>query len=453
MNFKTSILLLFSMLFLFSCSRKETEINNTAFVTGKITVDPEIDASSDYSGIRLYSTSQLDSGVADTLFIAETDASGEFSGLAIFPENDIYPMLVSRNQNIFGVLNMIFANNDTIRINGQIPDINNTVEIESYENEIYKTFERVDRGFNRVANFINAGMISADSIGIEIEKWSDIYWEVYDTYPGTFAGKVSAETSISILRGWNDSLMVDRSGILLDDIGRIMPSTLQLIVEYYAESEGLDRAINELNKIKETTDSKPQILDIDIQKIELLYDSSRTREANNLLEVFKSNYSKNPSAMDWAENISYDLEFLTPGYPFPEFRFKTIDGDSLDNQSLLGKPFLIEITRFENLLYQQQFDRTISIHQIYQNFDLEIITVPVNTNNITLQAFFEERSLLWDIIDPTSFDSEELLNLLNISSVPTRFLVDREGMIVRRYVGNEYDDVVRGLQQIINQNE
>lgn len=441
------------MLFLFSCSRKETEIKNTAFVTGKITVDPEIDASSDYSGIRLYSTSQLDSGVADTLFIAETDSSGEFSGLATFPETDIYPMLVSRNQNIFGVLNMIFANEDTIRINGQIPDINNTVEIESYENEIYKTFERVDRGFNRVANFINAGMISADSIGIEIEKWSDIYWEVYETYPGTFAGKVSAETSISILRGWNDSLMVDRSGILLDDIGRIMPSTLQLIVEYYAESEGLDRAINELNKIKETTDSKPQILDIDIQKIELLYDSSRTREANNLLEVFKSNYSKNSSAMDWAENISYDLEFLTPGYPFPEFRFKTIDGDSLDNQSLLGKPFLIEITRFENLLYQQQFDRTISIYQIYQNFDLEIITVPVNTNNITLQAFFEERSLLWDIIDPTSFDSEELLNLLNISSVPTRFLVDREGMIVRRYVGNEYDDVVRGLQQIINQNE
>ncbi|MEX2410869.1 MAG: TlpA disulfide reductase family protein [Candidatus Paceibacterota bacterium] len=453
MNFKTTILLFFSLLFLFSCSRKETEINRTATITGKITVDPEIDSNSDYSGIQLFSTAQNDSGIADTLFIAITDSTGEFSGIATFPENDIYPMLVSRNQNVFGVLNMIFANDDTIHITGQIPDINNTVEIESYENEIYKTFERVDRGFNRVANFINAGMISADSIGIEIEKWSDIYWEVYDTYPETFAGNMSAETSISILRGWNDSLMVVRSEILLDDIGKISPFTLQLLVEYYAESEGLDGAIDEMDRIKETTDSKSQILDIDVQKIELLYDSSRTREANNLLEEFKSTYSENSSAMEWAENISYDLEFLTPGYPFPEFSFKTINGDSLDNQSLLGKPFLIEITRFENLLYQQQYDRTISIHQIYQNFDLEIITVPVNTNNVTLQAFFEERSLLWNIIDPSSFDSEELINLLNISSVPTRFLVDRDGMIVRRYVGNEYDDVVRGLQQIINQNE
>ena len=448
---KLSVLIL-SLLIIASCSRKETETEFSAEISGVISVDPELARGDDSSGIRLLTTIQSNEGVTDTLFYAVTDSSGLFSGRAIFPENDIYPVLVSRNQNVFGIFNVIFADGDTIRITGSIPNIPNSIEIESRENDVYNTFERVDRGFTRIANFINAGMISADSIGIEIEKWSDIYWEVYETYPGTYAGNLSAQNSVTILRDWNDSLMESRANELIETGGRLNAQTLNLLVDYYGQIDGLDRAIRELDRIKELSSSSTQILDVEVQKIELLYDSSRTREANRLLDEFRNRYSSNRYAMEWAENISYDLEFLTPGYPFPEFSFITTTGDSVSNQSMSGRPFLIEIIRFENFLYQQQFDRTVSIHQIYKNFDLEIITVPIGPSRVMLDAFFEERSLLWDVVEPGSFDVEELLNLLNINRVPTRFLVDREGNIIRRYIGNEYDDVVRGLQQIINNN-
>jgi hypothetical protein len=450
MNCRQLIYLSALLLILLSCSRDSSESYQTAIIKGNITIDQNLDPSGDFSGIRLLTTSRNELGVTDTLFIATTDSSGFFEGTATFQESDIYPMLVSRNANVLGIINMIFADGDTVRISGQIPNISETVTIESRENEVYRTLERVDNSFDRVVNFINAGYFSADSVGIELEKWSDIYWEVYETYPKTYAGKVAAENSISLLRTWNDTLMVNRADQIIRELGRIEPATLNTIVEYHAEISGLDNAIAKLNEYKGLTNSKTQILDIDVQKIELLFDSSRTKEANRLLDQFKSTYSNNQLAMQWAENISYDLEFLAPGYPFPNFDFVTLSGDSITNRSLRGKPYLLEITRFDNFLYQQQFDRTVSIYQIYQNFDLEIITVPLATTEVTLQAFFSERSQLWNIIQPNSFDPDEIVALLNINRLPTRFLVDREGNIIRRYVGNEYDDVVRGLQQITN---
>jgi hypothetical protein len=157
--------------------------------------------------------------------------------------------------------------------------------------------------------------------------------------------------------------------------------------------------------------------------------------------------------MEWAENISYDLEFLAPGYPFPELSLMLSNGDSLNTSDLEGTPYLIEITRLDNPLYQQQFDRTLAIHQIYSNFGLQIVTIPLGATEVMLDAFFEERPRLWNVVQPNSFDSDTMLELLNINRVPTRFLVNGDGAIIQRYVGAEYDNIVRGLQQITNQNE
>lgn len=450
MNFRFIIYLPILCIIFFSCSRETADQKKTAVIIGNISVDSSLDPSGDFSGIRLLTTARNEFGTTDTLFTAVTDSTGDFDGIATFSESDFYPMLVSRNSNVLGIINMIFADGDTIQITGQIPNISETVTIESKENEVYKTFERVDNSFDRVVNFINAGYFSADSVGIELEKWSDIYWEVFETYPDTYAGKLAAENSISLLRTWNDSLMVSRADEFFERLGRFLPTTLHTVIEYHAEMGGVDQAVGKLDEFKGLTSSRSQKLDIDVQIIELLFDSSKTVEANRLLDQFKSEYSDNPMAMEWAENITYDLEFLAPGNPFPDFKFLTVIGDSISNSNLHGKPYLVEITRFDNYLYQQQFDRTVSIYQIYQNFDLEIVTVPLATTEVTLQAFFSERSLLWNVVQPNSFDAEEIVALLNINRLPTRFLIDREGNIIRRYIGNEYDDVVRDLQQITN---
>lgn len=451
---KAQKLVLLLLVFTVSSCTGETENDeNSTIVRGKITVDPELETSGDYSGIEILASIRLSAQESDTLFYAVTDSTGEFFGIATFPEKDLYPLLISRNNNTFGIANIVFAEGDTVQIEGQLPDIEQTIEIQSEENEVLDVFRRVERNFARVAQFINAGAFSADSVRLEINKWSDIYWDVYEKYPRTYGAKLAGETSVSMLSGFNDSLMVARSQQLLQDYDKLLPGTRTTLLEYYAETEGLERALTFIEDLKQKVQNSEDEIDLEIERIELLYDSSQTVRATQVLDQFKETYAENEAAIQWAEDISYDLEFLAPGYPFPTIGFRLTNGDSLNTQDLVGSPYLLEITRFDNALYQQQFSRTVAIHQIYRNFDLEIVTVPLATTDVTLEAFFEERNQLWKVVQPNSFDANQLIERLNLNRLPTRFLVDSDGNIIRRYVAEEYDDIVRGLQQITTQTE
>ena len=70
-----------------------------------------------------------------------------------------------------------------------------------------------------------------------------------------------------------------------------------------------------------------------------------------------------------------------------------------------------------------------------------------------MDAFFEERSQFWKVVEPNSFSSDSLVETLNLNRIPTRFLVNSDGTIIGRYIGTEYDDIVRGLQRITTQTE
>lgn len=447
------LVLLFLVIIVFSCSKETDSEKYSTIVRGKITVDPELDNTGDYSGIEIIASIRASADESDTLFYAVTDSMGQFSGTATFPEKDLYPLLITRNNNTFGIANVVFAKDDTVQIQGQLPDIEQTIEIESNENQVLDVFRRVERNFARVAQFINAGAFSADSVRIEINKWSDIYWDVYKKYPQTYGAKLAGETAVSMLSGFNDSLMVTRSNQLLQDYNEILPGTRTTLLEYYAETDGLDRALSFIEELKQKVPDEEDKIELEMERVELLYDSSQTVKANQVLDQFKETYAEHETAMEWADDISYDLEFLAPGSPFPNIAFRLTNGDSLNTQDLVGRPYLLEITRFDNSLYQQQFSRTVAIHQIYRNFELEIITIPLATTDITLEAFFNERSQLWNVAKPNSFDTEQLIEQLNLNRLPTRFLVDSDGNIIRRYVGEEYDDIVRGLQQITTQTE
>lgn len=451
MKTRIGLLSLISAFVAFGCS-SDSDPELTNHISGRITVDEELDGSGNYSGIELLAAGRDTAGEQqDTVFHAVTDEDGYFSGTGRFPATDVYPVIVSRNRNTFGIINMVFADGDSVTFNGQLPNLQQTLEFSSPENDAYETYNRLERNFRRVAQYINAGAVSADSVEIELAKWSDIYWDLRDENPGTFASRLSGEASVSLLSGWNDSLMVARTEELLEESNRLLPGTRQTLMEHYAEEEGLEGVMRFLDRLEESAPTSAEAMELKMEKIELLYDSSRATDARELLEQFQNEYDDRQAAMEWAENISYDLEVLSPGSPFPDLSFTTTTGDTISTENLNGTPFLIEITRLDNSLYQQQYERTVAIYQIYRNFGLEIITIPVASSDLIVQAFFHDRGMFWPVAQPDSFDGEELIERLNINRVPTRFLVDDKGNIIRRYVGNEYDEVVQGLQRIITQ--
>lgn len=446
LRYLTAFILL--LLFTVSCSSDDPMERNRTFIEGRVTVVDSLDNTGDYSDIQILSSVRSGAETVDTLFFAVTDSTGSFSGFAEIDENGIYPVLFSRNNNNFGLLNVVLAEGDSLYISAELPNVRNSAVVESDEQEVLRTLERVERGFRRVANFINAGAIASDSVQIEIEKWSDIYWQIFDENKGKHAARLSGESAASVLREWNDSLMVSRANEVLEEYGRISPNLQNMLIEYTANNEGLDAALGYINELEEKTPQQNDRINIQIKRIDLLYDSSRTDKATEYLNKLKNEYPEDEFVQNWAENMAYDLEYLAPGSPFPELEFQLLNGDSISTTDMRGQPFLLEVTRFDNALYQEQYDRTVAIYQIYRNFDLEIITVPVAVSDVMFAAFFEERNRLWPFVQPNSFDSEALIEILNLNRVPTRFLIDSDGTIIGRYIGTEYDNILEGLQRI-----
>lgn len=452
MENRFTIILLLSLAFgLAGCGPGETE--GDPIIKGQITVDPELDPSGDYSGIELLIAETSVEGSRDTLFHSVTDSTGAYNGVATIDERRLYPLLVSRNNQQLGLLSMVLADGDTIKFNGQLPNIDETATIESYENNMFEKYERVQRSFQRVVNYVNSRGMSTDSVESEILKWSDLFWDLYQETPDTYAGERAAATSTSILQGWDNDLMLARKDSILNRYDTLPSGLRSQLTEFYATRDSLEQSVAFLNQVEDRLDDNEKKMAVRQEKIKLLYDSSRTERAAELLADFRQTYSGNQMAIEWADRTDYDITTLASGKPFPVFSFQNNEGQTVSLESLRGTPFMIEFTRLDNPLYQQQYDRVLAIHQVYRNFGLEILTVPIGASDVVLNAFLDERAKYWDFIDPESFYVDELVVKYNLNRLPTRFLVNDQGNIVQRYVGTEFDRIVEGLQQTLTQQQ
>jgi hypothetical protein len=444
-------LLALSLFVLMGCGSENSDPD--LVIQGEITVDSELDASGDYSGIELLVAQNSVAGTRDTLFYSVTDSTGQHYGTANIEESGLYPLFISRNNQPLGIFNVVLAQGDTITINGQLPNISENAEIVSHENDVFEKYDRVQRSYQRVVNFISSRGMSTDSVEAEVRKWSDLFWDLHQENPNTFAGEQSASVSASILEGWDNDLMLARTDSVLAEYNTVNANLRTQLTAFYASRDSLERSISFLNKIESRLENTDQKLPVRQEKIELLFDSSRIDRASELLEEFKQTYRLNPAAMGWAGRMDKDITTLAPGKTFPAFSFRDSEGNIVSSDSLEGTAYMIEFTRLENPLYQQQYDRVIAIQQVYSNFGLDVITVPIGASDVLFDAFFEERARLWTFADPGSFTVEELRDRYNLYSLPTRFLVNDQGQIVQRYVGTEFNSIVQGLQKTLTQTQ
>jgi len=453
-NSQIKYFLIITIILLFCSCASEPPVNET-LIEGQLTVDPEIDETGNFSNFNLLIALRDTSGAfRDTIYHSITDQDGYFSGIARFEQKNLYPLVISRNNNTLGVVNIVLADGDTVRIQAEFPEFKETVNIRSKENNILETMDRVDRNFNRVMRFIAAGAVSEDSVEIELQKWSDIYWDIYSDHTGTYAADQALSRSASILEGWNDSLMIDRINKVMTR-GETLPVTIRRLgTNYYANRYGVDKAVSYLDSLAAHSTDKNRKMTIESEMIKLLYDSANVQLASQKLKNFQNTYTDQQSGKQWADRIAYDIEHFSPGDRIPSFEFTTTEDEIIDHESLAGKPFLIEITRLDDPLYQDQYDRMFVISQLYQGFGLEVITIPLGSSEVTVNAFFEERAKQWPFVKPGSFDVEDLTKRFNIYSLPVRFLVNDRGELIRKYTGTEFDQIITGLQKIrTNQEE
>ncbi len=433
-----------------SCTDAPPE--DTAHISGQLTVADSLDASGDYSGIGVSVINRdTGSGGRDTLFHSVTDREGRFEGTIRIPSQDTYPLVFSRNGEQVGETTLYLSADDSVSVSGDLADLQQTLEISSREHSALELLERLDRTFSRVSLYARAGRISADSLTGEMEKWGDLYWDVYSRYPETIAGKQAATETIRLLSVQDPAEMMRKLREIREDEELVNLAAIHG-KERAARQHGLDYALAYLDTLQRLNPDEESLQGIRMERIKLLYDSARVENAMNLLAEFQEDYADDSAAMSWSESIRYDLEYLAPGDTIPDFSFGA-NGGTVSRESLMGSPYILEITNLANSLYQQQFDRAVVIHSIYKNYGLDIVTIPLDGSQVTVEAFFEERVRPWPVAGAGEFDAEELRDRFNIRSLPTRFLVDSEGRIVRKYVRTEFRDIIQGIQNVIANEE
>lgn len=419
----------------------------SAFVEGQIS-DTEENASQIHVTI-VHQDSAI--GETDTLYHQTTDTAGYFSGSATVPSTQEYTLQVSRDDQSLAGTSLILADGDTVRLNAELPDFNGTLDVSSREQQAMEVFNRVDNGFERIARFAELGQITGDSLEIELNKWSDLYWQVYEDNQQTLAGQYAVAEAVRLLSMVDGSEMMAKIRRIQDedelaDIATIYGK------DYLARNNGLDHTLAYLDTLQQNTELSESNMRIQMERIKILYDSARSEEAMERLAQFQEEFSDDQNAQRWAESVEYDLSYLAPGDTLPPFSFQD-NGRVVSRDSMVGRPYILEITNLANSLYQEQYDRTVVIHSIYKNFELEIVTIPLDPSQITINAFFEERMKPWPVASADDFDREELMEEFNITQLPTRFLIDREGKIVRKFVGTEFDDVIASIKTLISQEE
>ncbi|MDR9419082.1 peroxiredoxin family protein [Gracilimonas sp.] len=440
------IAVLMSLTLIAACSDKPETMNT--MVKGTITVADSVDDSGDFSNIEVTIIKQDSVNAAiDTVFNSLTDINGSFSGTANFPRKNFYPMLISRNDNDIASLRVILAENDTLTVNAELPEIRETISLESREHNAMEVFRRVDRSFQRVGAFINSGTLPDSQVVDEISKWTDLYWEVYQKHENTIASYMAAEKAAELVGVLDKTEMMAKIDEALP-ADYMVSVALNLGKPYVAEQEGFDAASAYLDSLSEISQSESAKEIVMRDKIRMYFDSSRVKDAKQLLSTYENEFSS-PSSERWAKTIRYDLNYLAPGVEAPDFTFVTIEGDTVSKKSLDGSTYILEISPLANYEYQDDYDRTLVIHEIYKNYGLKIFTIPLDQSEVTVNAFFEERRKAWPVAQLGSFDVQEIIKKFNVVQVPTRLLIDKNGELIRKYERDEFDEVIQGLNRAL----
>jgi hypothetical protein len=403
-------------------------------ITGKITVADSVDASGDFGGFTLSIVVTDSTGRPDTLFNAVTDLSGSFQSQVFVPSQGRYPMNIGRYGNQLATAVVVLGREDTVKISAEFPGIEQTFVVDSPENEAIRAYDRVTRSYERVLTFLRAGAVSQDSIPIELQKWSDIYWEMKDLYPGSLASRLGIIESLTILDGLDDSLLVSRVENLQTD-ENLTRSVAILATSAYARTKGLDATLDYLQHRRNEASTLTNRRYLDMSRVQLLADSLQIDDAIAEMRVFERNYTDDVSK-GWASMMIYDLGNLSLGKPMPAFSLEMEGGDILHSDSLKGAPYVLEIAALRDPVYQEQFQQMQGFFYVYNPSGVNFITIPVEDNIVVVDAFFEERQQLWPLAEAGTWREGDLFQKLNITSLPARFLVDADGNIIRKYTGH-----------------
>ena len=121
----------------------------------------------------------------------------------------------------------------------------------------------------------------------------------------------------------------------------------------------------------------------------------------------------------------------------PEVAFTTLTGEKFNTSDLKGKVVLVKFWATDCVTCIQQMPDTIKYQETYNDQGFEVIGVAMKYDPPNyVKNFTETRKLPFKVVIDANGNIAKAFD--DVRLTPTAFLLDKQGHIIRRYVGN-YD--------------
>lgn len=425
-------------LLLSACRSQEDEKTVVrSHLEGRLTVRAEVDSIPDYRDFEVLVLSQTQGTDvdADTLGLATTDSTGAFSMTITAPERGIYPLLISRRGTILKVGELAVAEGDSARFRAEFPMGNRPLLIRSKENAAWMAYKNTKAQYNdALLRMLQEGAYDADVVNRSVLQASTILWSLRENYPATIGAEIASAEAVIMLEGWDDSLAVSRAR----EIEAANPNYVEVARaarRALARREGQAAAVALVKAFQEKA-TKPELKAGLQSEIVVAYaDSLQRDEALAAAQALKKTYGKTAWAA-WADRAIYEIETLSPGLPAPAFQLTTVDGGAVSAASLRGKAVVLEFYRPEDPAYQRQLGLRNVLQDAFGADSLAFVSISMQPDSLLNEAFRDGRAFPGHhVIAPDGAESA-VARAYNVHLLPTRVLIDAQGNIVRKYVGD-----------------
>jgi peroxiredoxin len=441
------VLLVFAGAVLLACASSDGRAQG--YLEGRITVESSVDASGDYSDFRVLVVDARGRAV-DTLGHATTNRDGRFQMTVSAPERGIYTLMVwgRRGQQRLASTDYVVAQGDTATLQATFPLGNRRLRVRSQEHAALNGYRNTLAQHRRsLTKQLQADAEDSNAMARRIRQTSSVLWRLQDTFPGTYASQLAATESLSLLAGWNDSLVVERARTLSPSNPQYV-EVAQIARRAAARLNGQDAALNLLDAFESRAQTDEQRAGIQAARVRTFIDSLQSEAALAAAEDLRTNYP-NTEWAEWADRATYEVKNLLPGKTAPNVRARTLDGDSLSLRRLRGRPVVLEYFRPGDDLYGRQLATRQALYEATRPDSVAFVSVSVSPDTLLFEALLDTRSLPGHRIIAPEGEEDPVVTAYNVAEGPTRFLIDAEGRIVGRYDGTAFLALQEDLTQLV----
>ena len=417
-----------------------------SYVTGTLKVRAEVDSTDTFEGFRISVLTQTEGNV-DTLGTAVTVSGGHFEMMVYAPDEGIYPIVVERSGASLSLDDFVAVNGDTVQVSGTFPLGTRPLRVVSAENAAWSAYKNSKATHNdQMVTLLEAGGYTTDDIGRVNAQTATILWSIQNTYPSTMGGAISMAESVVMSEGWDDAVVLERYPQVGYDNSSIV-AVVRAARRSIARVAGQDSAIAMLNRYLNLVPSEKEA-EILSEKVMAFADSLQTERAVATASQLRMEYPESEWS-SWASRATYDLENLQPGMAAPGWSLTSREGELLDTAGMDGRFVILEFFDPAEQIFQNELRRRDELFGALGPNVFQVVSVSVEPDADINEALFDGDGHPGHFVWTSAGMQEQIVADFNIQLLPTRYLIDPNGVIIAKYTGPALANLERDLIVIV----